>query len=80
MISQCIVDAPKYMCMQFAEITGRLLLATYHGLARAFRCQLFVDIRRLELEVREIHGQNAAFVEAKCAQGDVVPAVLLKYE
>lgn len=58
----------------------RLLLATYHGLARAFRCQLFIGVRRLELEIREIHGQDAALVKAECAQSDVVPAVLLKYE
>jgi len=64
----------------FAEITSRILLATYHGLARAFRCQLFVGVRRLELEILEIHGQNATLVEAECAQGDVVPPVLLKYK
>lgn len=66
--------------VDLAEITSRLLLATHHGLARAFRCQLFVGVRRLELEVREIHGQDAALVEAECAQSDVVPAVSLKHE
>lgn len=68
------------MRMWFAEITRRLLLATHHGLARAFRCQLFVGVCRLELEVREIHGQDAALVETECAQGNVVPPVFLKYE
>lgn len=58
----------------------RLLLATHHGLACAFRCQLFIGVHRLELEIREIHGQDAALVEAECTQSNVAPAVMLKYE
>lgn len=84
-ISQGILnDYRRCIKMWYAYVVcenyERLLLATHHGLARTFRCQFFISVRRREFEAREIHGQDAALVEAERTQGDVVPAVLLKYE
>lgn len=65
---------PRVICENCTSIV------TYHSLVRCFWRQFFLSINCVELEIREIHGQDATLVEAERCQGDVRPVIPLKYK